>query len=130
MKSSNVKSISLKIKRFGNCLEVSYFCSLLNSSTCCLTKTEKKLNEKRKKRNKMKKKVICSMMLALGFAFAANAQTPPAPGESATANANQRIKEYSVKGQGPLAPATLLLLGLAGGFAGVKVYRNNKKREE
>ena len=76
------------------------------------------------------KRVICSMMLALGFAFAANAQTPPAPGENATANANQRIKEYSVKGQGPLAPATLLLLGLAGGFAGVKVYRNNKKREE
>ena len=68
------------------------------------------------------------MMLALGFAFAANAQTPPAPGENATANANQRIKEYSVRG--PLAPATLLLLGLAGGFAGVKVYRNNKKREE
>ncbi|MGM9807992.1 MAG: hypothetical protein ACI3Z6_07925 [Candidatus Onthomorpha sp.] len=76
------------------------------------------------------KRVICSMMLALGFAFAANAQTPPAPGENATANANQRIKEYSVKGQAPLAPATLLLLGLAGGFAGVKVYRNNKKREE
>ena len=73
------------------------------------------------------------MMLALGFAFAANAQTPmspPVPGENATANANRRIKEYSVKGQSPLAPATLLLLGLAGGFAGVKVYRNNKKREE
>lgn len=76
------------------------------------------------------KKVICSMMLALGFAFAANAQTPPAPGVSATANAQQRIKQYSVKGQGPLAPATLLLLGLAGGFAGVKVYRNNKNKEE
>ena len=75
------------------------------------------------------KKVICSMMLALGFAFAANAQTPPAPGVSATANAQQRNKQFAVKGA-PLAPATLLLLGLAGGFAGVKVYRNNKKREE
>ena len=75
------------------------------------------------------KKVICSMMLALGFAFAANAQTPPAPGENATANAQQRNKQFAVKGA-PLAPATLLLLGLAGGFAGVKVYRNNKKREE
>ena len=130
MKTSNVKSISLKIKRFGNCLKVSYFCSLLNSSTCCLSKTKKKLNVKRKKRNKKMKRVICSMMLALGFVFAANAQTPPAPGENATANANQRIKEYSVKGQAPLAPATLLLLGLAGGFAGVKVYCNNKKKEE
>ena len=76
------------------------------------------------------KRVICSMMLALGFAFAANAQTPqpPLPGEGATTNAQQRNKQYSVKG--PLAPATLLLLGLAGGFAGVKVYRNNKKKEE
>lgn len=68
------------------------------------------------------------MMLALGFAFAANAQTPPAPGTVSTANAQQRIKQYSVKG--PLAPATLLLLGLAGGFAGIKVYCNNKKKEE
>ena len=75
------------------------------------------------------KKVICSLMLALGFAFAANAQiVPPNPGGDPRNNANQA--ENSVKGQGPLAPATLLLLGLAGGFAGVKVYRNNKKREE
>ena len=71
------------------------------------------------------KKVICSLMLALGFAFAANAQVP-APGGVSTANAQQRITQYSVKG--PLAPATLLLRGLAGGFAGVKVYRNNKKK--
>ena len=82
------------------------------------------------KRNKKMKKVICSMMLALGFAFAANAQTvPPVPGEGATRNAQQRNKQFAVKGA-PLAPATLLLLGLAGGFAGVKVYRNNKKKEE
>ena len=75
------------------------------------------------------KRVICSMMLALGFAFAANAQqiVPPNPGGDPRNNANQA--ENSVKGA-PLAPATLLLLGLAGGFAGVKVYRNNKKREE
>lgn len=68
------------------------------------------------------------MMLALGFAFAANAQTPPTPGPESTNNAALGNKQYSVKG--PLAPATLLLLGLAGGFAGVKVYRNNKKKEE
>ena len=69
------------------------------------------------------------MMLALGFAFAANAQTlPPVPGGDPRNDANQA--ENSVKGQGPLAPATLLLLGLAGGFAGVKVYQNNKTKEE
>ena len=71
-------------------------------------------------------------MLALGFAFAANAQTPmspPVPGGDPRNNANQA--DNRVKGAGaPLAPATLLLLGLAGGFAGVKVYRNNKKKEE
>ena len=77
------------------------------------------------------KKVICLLMLALGFAFAANAQqiVPPNPGGDPRNNANQA--DNRVKGAGaPLAPATLLLLGLAGGFAGVKVYRNNKKREE
>ncbi len=85
---------------------------------------------KRKKRNKKMKKVILSVALCLGFAFAVNAQTvPPTPGESSTANAQQRVKQFSVKGS-PLAPATLLLLGLAGGFAGVKVYRNNKNKEE
>ena len=69
------------------------------------------------------------MMLALGFAFAANAQTvPPVPGPVPTDNTGQLNKQLSVNG--PLTPATLLLLGLAGGFAGVKVYRNNKKREE
>lgn len=69
-------------------------------------------------------------MLALGFAFAANAQqiVPPVPGPVPTDNTGQRNKQLSVKG--PLTPATLLLLGLAGGFAGVKVYRNNKKKEE
>lgn len=75
------------------------------------------------------KKVICSLMLALGFAIAANAQiVPPTPGPESTNNAALGNKQYSVKG--PLAPATLLLLGLAGGFAGVKVYCNNKKKEE
>lgn len=30
----------------------------------------------------------------------------------------------------PIAPATLLLLGLAGGFAGLKIYNNTKKKNE
>ena len=73
-------------------------------------------------------KVICSLMLALGFAFAANAQVPD-PGGDPRNYANQA--DNRVKGAGaPLTPATLLLLGLAGGFAGVKVYCNNKKKEE
>ena len=125
MKSSNVKSISLKIKRFGDCLKVSYFCSLLNSSTCCLTKIKKKLNVKTQK---MKKKLILALAVSVfgiaSYAFAQSVPLPPA-------------KDYSVDSpqdntnqvKGPLAPATLLLLGLAGGFAGVKIYQNNKKEE-
>ena len=30
--------------------------------------------------------------------------------------------------EGPLTPATVLLLTLASGFAGVKIYRNNKEK--
>ena len=52
MKSSNVKSISLKIKRFGDCLKVSYFCSLLNSSTWCLTKMKKEVKQKKNNNEK------------------------------------------------------------------------------
>ena len=40
-------------------------------------------------------------------------------------------KEYShLEEEGPLATATLLLLGLAGSFAGVKIYQNNKQKKE
>ena len=33
-----------------------------------------------------------------------------------------------MSGEGPLTPATVLLLTLASGFAGVKIYRNNKEK--
>lgn len=33
-----------------------------------------------------------------------------------------------VSGGSPLTPATLVLLTLASGFAGVKIYRNNKEK--
>ena len=32
------------------------------------------------------------------------------------------------EGNVPLTPATLVLLTLASGFAGVKIYRNNKEK--
>ena len=128
MKSSNVKSISLKIKRFGDCLEVSYFCSLLNSSTCCLTKMKKEVKQKR---TTMKKKMICgAAMLLFGLAAVAN---PPAPtGNPVDGASDNYTGTYlqSQQGTAPLAPATLLLLGLAGSFAGVKMYQNNKQKKE
>ena len=127
MKSSNVKSISLKIKRFGDCLKVSYFCSLLNSSTCCLTKIKKKLNVKTQK---MKKKLILALAVsAFGIASSVFAQPPLPPTFSGGDTDQVKSPGNPSTPSAPLAPATLLLLGLAGSFAGVKIYQNNKKEE-
>ena len=74
-------------------------------------------------------------MLALGMCLlpmlanaAGSAPQPPKPTTSSFTNAD-RANSVKGDGQSPIAPATLLLLGLAGGFAGVKVYRNNKKED-
>ena len=72
------------------------------------------------------KKAISVMALFLCLSSAVMAQTPPVPGKNSFTNAD---RANSVKGASPIAPATLLLLGLAGGFAGVKIYRNSKKEE-
>ena len=74
------------------------------------------------------KKAISAMALFLCLSSAVMAQTPPVPTQNSFNSADQTNKNNSVRG--PIAPATLLLLGLAGGFAGVKVYRNSKKEEE
>ena len=74
----------------------------------------------------MKKKMICgAAMLLFGLAAVAN---PPAPTCEGNNNASNYLQPQSA--EGPLAPATLLLLGLAGGFAGVKMYQNNKQKKE
>ena len=76
------------------------------------------------------KKMICMAALLLCSVATLKAQTPqpPKPTTSSFTNAD---RANSVKGeQAPIAPATLLLLGLAGGFAAVKVYHNTKKKEE
>ncbi len=82
------------------------------------------------------KKAISIMALFLCLSSAVMAQTPqqpqpPVPFNGSEFNGNNgRTTQNTIKGAGPIAPATLLLLGLAGGFAGVKVYRNSKKEEE
>ena len=80
------------------------------------------------------KKMICMAALLLCSVATLKAQTPsppPVPFNGSEFNGNNgRTTQNTIKGAGPIAPATLLLLGLAGGFAGVKVYRNNKKEEE
>ena len=81
------------------------------------------------------KKAISVMALFLCLSSAVMAQTPQQPQPPVPFNGskfdgnNGRTTQNTIKGA-PIAPATLLLLGLAGGFAGVKIYRNSKKEEE
>lgn len=53
---------------------------------------------------------------------------PPVPTGSSSNKAFQMNNDGTV--ENPVAPATLLLLGLAGGFAGLKIYNNTKKKNE
>lgn len=77
----------------------------------------------------MKKKLILALTLSVfgiaSYAFAPSVPVPPTRPYSVD---NPQDNTNQVKGA-PLAPATLLLLGLAGSFAGVKIYQNNKKEE-
>ena len=78
------------------------------------------------------KKAISIMALFLCLSSAVMAQTPqpPVPFNGSEFDGDKgRTTQNTIKGA-PIAPATLLLLGLAGGFAGVKIYRNSKKEEE
>ena len=73
------------------------------------------------------KKVICLSVLLVCSTLVLKAD-PPLPATPSTAIADQ--SNHGIQTQSnPIAPATLLLLGLAGGFAGVKIYKNNKKEE-
>ena len=84
----------------------------------------------------MKKKLILALTLSVfGIASSVFAQisAPPKPDRtySLANDGNNQVTspgEQPTEGT-PLAPATLLLLGLAGSFAGVKIYQNNKKEE-
>ncbi len=65
------------------------------------------------------------------FAMATQAQgfLPPSPEIDPEPGNTTEWQQHSVKGTPPIAPATLLLLGLAGGVAGVKLYRNSKSND-
>ncbi len=76
----------------------------------------------------MKKKLILALTLSVfGIASSVFAQNTPCPPVPPTCSRNETDQVRSTGS--PLAPATLLLLGLAGSFAGVKIYQNNKKEE-
>lgn len=77
----------------------------------------------------MKKKFLL-IFACIGFCTAINAQMPPSPTQDME-NSNIATPGNSVGGENaPIAPATLLLLGLGASVAGVKVYRNQKQKED
>ncbi len=68
--------------------------------------------------------LIMGLCLSLSLPVFANPSSAPRPqGGPKKSGTNGSTKTDQTT---PIAPATLLLLGLAGGFAGVKLYRGSK----
>lgn len=74
------------------------------------------------------RKSICTIVLFVCLSPMLKAD-PPLPATPSTAIADQKSNQGIQTQNNPIAPATLLLLGLVGSFAGVKIYKNNKKEE-
>lgn len=79
----------------------------------------------------MKKKFLM-IVACIGFCTAINAQVPTLPPTPSVDPSNDADYSNTVKGEGqaPIAPATLLLLGLGASAVGATVYRNQKQKED
>lgn len=74
----------------------------------------------------MKRKIL-AIMICLGFCTVLSAQRPPKPTENPSGDTVRRInKQFNP----PLAPATLLLLGLGASVTGYRIYRNTKQNND
>ena len=127
-----------------------YLCSLLilalgtNRSAIDTQEKQEKSNSKQKKVTVMRKlilKTVACLLLSFVSLSALADPKPPVPqsygltkGEISRDaknlnphSSNPNGNDIMTKG-GPLTPATLVLLTLASGFAGVKIYRNNKEK--
>ena len=78
----------------------------------------------------MRKKVFLTLSVIFMLGMGVTAQpTPTSNPENASKNGIRRMsldppQEGEV--QSPLTPATLLLIAMAGGYAGVRLYHNSK----
>ena len=78
----------------------------------------------------MKRKIL-AIMVCLGFCTVLSAQAPPIPDIGTVNNANATTVTGSNKQfNPPLAPATLLLLGLGASVTGYRIYRNTKQNKD
>ncbi len=127
-----------------------YLCSLLilalgtNRSAIDTEEKQEKAIVNKKKATVMKKLILktaaCLLLSFVSLSALADPK-PPVPqsygltkGEISRDaqhlnpnSSNPNGNDIMTKG-GPLTPATLVLLTLASGFAGVKIYRNNKEK--
>ena len=78
----------------------------------------------------MRKKVFLTLSVIFMLGMGVTAQptpTNPASNDISTFGI-RRVKSNQSQGepQAPLTPATLLLIAMAGGYAGVRLYHNSK----
>ena len=73
----------------------------------------------------MRKKVFLtlSVIFMLGMGVTAQPLPPTNPNSVDIGISNSGLRR---EGQSPLTPATLLLIAMAGGYAGVRLYHNSK----
>ena len=74
----------------------------------------------------MKRKIL-AIMICLGFCTVLSAQRPPKPTENPSGDTVRGITRHY---NPPLAPATLLLLGLGASVTGYRIYRNTKQNND
>ena len=120
-----------------------YLCNLLililgtNRSAIDTEEKQEKAIINKKKATVMRKlilKTAACLLLSFVSLSALAAPKPPVPQSYGWTkrNPNMDPRNFNVNKrdimQSPLTPATLVLLTLASGFAGVKIYRNNKEK--
>lgn len=123
-----------------------YLCSLLilalgtNRSAIDTEEKQEKAIINKKKATVMRKlilKTAACLLLSFVWLSALADPKPPVPQSYGLTKRNPNMDPQNFNGnkrdimtpkQSPLTPATLVLLTLASGFAGVKIYRNNKEK--
>ena len=120
-----------------------YLCNLLililgtNRSAIDTEEKQEKAIINKKKATVMRKLILktaaCLLLSFVSLSALADPK-PPVPQSYGLTKRNSNMDPRNFDGnkrdimQIPLTPATLVLLTLASGFAGVKIYRNNKEK--
>ena len=79
----------------------------------------------------MRKKVFLTLSVIFMLGMGVTAQPQPTTNPSSVGISNSGIRRVTSNQPGgevqsPLTPATLLLIAMAGGYAGVRLYHNSK----